>query len=331
MKKFGNWLNRFRFLTAVVFVSVPSLFAQYSNETLKGPWLVRDTAFDLVSVNNLGYVVFDGTSSVADMSSFGMGCSGFLGNYTVEPSDTSFSLNLYQSDCNSLALTGQFLSYSSATYMSGAKIMWRVSNPGALTDSLVGTLNSPACGQKNIVLCLDSEGVVTSCTGIGDPVFGSIYADSGLFVGHFITGDTSTCPGGSMGWNEFAIAGTYSNDSLTGIVYFGDSDTNSGTVLLVRKGTVTSVIKKGSAVETQQIACRAVRGGMLFITLKNPVHGNVQMQVMDLLGRTAAFKVVHFASGSHAAQVDLSRLSRGAYIVRLQAGGFAAQKRIAIE
>src|SRR5512136_2110140 len=67
MKKYGNLFNRFRLLTAaIVFVSVPSLYAQYSAATLNGPWFTRDTAFDTVDMNNLGYMVFDGKGSVDD-------------------------------------------------------------------------------------------------------------------------------------------------------------------------------------------------------------------------------------------------------------------------
>lgn len=331
MKNAGSPFNRFRLLAAAAaLISVPCLFAQYSDSTLNGPWFGHRVVLDTFAADNMGYIVFDGKGVVTDMSDFHMGCSGFIGNYSVESND-SFSLNLYASDCNSLSLTGQLLSNNSATFMSGTRIFWKVPNPAALTDSLIGVLNSPVCGQKNIALCLDSEGVVTSGTGL-EGISGRVYADSGLFMGHFKSIDTTKCSDSSLDWYEFSIAGKFSNDSLKGILYFNDSSDTTGTVLLVRRSVVTSVIKKGSAVEPRQIAVRNVRGGIVIITLKNPINGNLQMQVMDLSGRTVASQVVRCASGSDAAPITLSRpLSRGTYIVRLQAGGFTIQNRIAIQ
>lgn len=330
MKNVCNLFNRISFLTVVVaMAAVSNLFAQYTEATLDGPWFARNTVLDTFAVDNLGYVVFDGKSVVTDISSFNMGCSGFIGNYSVTSSD-SFLLDIRSSACETSLLPGQLISNNTATYMSGTRMLWKVQNPGVLRDSLTGVLNSPGCGQKNIALCLDSEGVVASSDGI-EAVTGRVYADSGLFLGHFKTGDTSMCPGGSMGWNEFSIAGRYSNDSLKGVVYFGESDTNSGTVLLVRKGLTTSVIKNGKAVEPRQITFRAVRDGIFSITMENPIEGNLQMRVMDLSGRTIASKIVQGASGSHPVIVDMGNLSRGAYIVRLQVGHVTAQSRIAIE
>lgn len=330
MKNAVSSFNRFRFFTAAVFlVSVPCLFAQYSDSTLNGPWLERSTVLDTFAVDNLGYFVFDGVGSVTDISRFNMGCSGFIGNYSVKSND-SFSLDLKDLSCMTLPYTGQLISNSSATYMSGTRKLWKVPKPGALADSLVGVLNSPVCGQKNIALFLDSTGMVTSGTGL-EGLSGSVFADSGLFIGHLKSIDNTKCSDSSSGWYEFSIAGKYSNDSLKGILYFNDSSNDTGTVLLVRKSMTTSVIKKGAVVRPQRITCRAVRGGVLFVTLKNPVDENLQIRVMDLSGRIVASRVVQCASGSNAAQLDLGRLSRGAYIVHLQAGGFSVQNRIAIQ
>lgn len=330
MKNVCSSFNRISFSAAVVaLVALSNLFAQYTEATLNGPWFARNTVLDTFAVDNMGYVVFDGNGDVTDISTFNMGCSGFIGNYTVTAND-SFLLDLRTSSCESLSYAGQFLSDHSATYMSGTRILWKVPHTGALRDSLAGVLNSPGCGQKSIVLCLDSEGTVTSSDGI-EGVTGRVYADSGLFMGHFKTGDTSMCQGGSMGWNEFSIAGKYSNDSLKGVLYFGESDTNSGTVLLVRKGLATSLVGKVAVVEPQGITCSIVRNGIFSITMKNPVDGNLQLRVMNLSGRAVASKSVQCASGSHTVQADMGRLSRGAYIVRLQAGSYMVQNTIAIQ
>lgn len=331
MKNAGNSFNRFRLLAAAVaLISVPCLFAQHSDATLNGPWFGHRTVLDTFAVDNMSYMVFDGNGIVTDMSDFQVGCSGFIGNYSVQPND-SFSLSIYDASCNSLKYTGQLISDYTASFIAGSRIIWRVSNPGALTDSLIGVLNFPSCGQKNIVLSLDNQGMVTSCTGI-DGLSGSVYADSGLFMGHFKSTDTSKCSDPTLDWYEFSIAGKYANDSLKGILYFNDTSNNTGTVLLVRRGVVTSVIKKGPAVGPGQIAVRNVKGGIFFITLKNPIDGNLQMQVMDLSGRTVASRVIQCASGSPIAPINLNgQLSRGAYIVRFKEGNYTVQNRIAIQ
>jgi len=225
--------NTFRLFTkntvcaAIVLLFANTLFAQYSNATLNGPWFVHSVPF-VLDDQSFMYWVFDGNGHIVDGSMF----ATISGNYSVSSSG-ALTGNLIISGVTAGALSGQFVSNNLLT--AGTMVMERIANPGALTDSLVGTITSGLCGTRNIVLRLNSQGQIISSNGLTTPVSGRVYTDSGIFLGHLKTGDTTMCItcataneteyGGS--WDEFSIWGTYSNDSLNGVMSV-DGPTSSG-------------------------------------------------------------------------------------------------------
>jgi len=175
------------------------------------------------------------------------------------------------------------------------------------------------------VLRLNSQGQIISSSGLTLPVSGRVYADSGIFMGHLKTGDGTICnegTGNEASWDEFTILGVYSNDSLNGGIHLDgprDSNRDSGSTHLVRKGTPTTVVEQGRAVSGhKRIICRSMGSGIFEISMGYAVAGNVQIQVMDLLGRKRAALPINRVSGGCSARVDLSGLPGGIYLVRIQ-------------
>ncbi len=204
----------------------------YSNATLNGPWFFYQEPLSPYN-DSLLYMVFDGNGNIIDMSGFG-GPVG--GNYNVT-SDGSFSGNLVMGVDN-YPLLGQLTSPDNGTgFAAGSNwIISRISNPGALSDQLIGTLFTQDCGQKEVIISVNSQGEVISATGLIPPVSGRVYADLGVYIGHLRTGEDSNAK-----WNEFSIMGYFANDSLNGRIALDGPCSNTGSQL-IRKGTTPANI-----------------------------------------------------------------------------------------
>jgi len=116
------------------------LFAQYSNSTLNGPWFLHTSPL-VLHTDSVGYLVFDGNGHITDGNMFGT----VSGHYSVMPSGF-FTGMLIMNSTDSFPVGGQLVSNNNATM--GTRVLERMANPGALTDSLVGTLTSVPCGVK---------------------------------------------------------------------------------------------------------------------------------------------------------------------------------------
>ena len=318
------WHNLKWMLIALLCAKV--LFAQYSNATLNGPWFLY-TQSRVLNVDSLGYLVFDGNGNIIDGNMFQFVTS----HYSVTASGviTGTIMGAYP-------FSAQLISPNVATM--GPMTLKRISNPGALTDSLIGVVTSDLCSAtKNIVLRLNNQGQIISASGLTSPVSGRVYADSGVFIGHLKTGDQGCYSGSNWvgSWDEFTIIGTYSNDSLNGGIGIDgpqDSNRDSGATHLVRKGIVTFILKQRRTVsESRQIICRNNGAGMFSISMRNAVTGTMQIQVMDLLGRNVAAEQITHAFGNYSAQVDLSKLSKGIYFIQVQSNKTIYRNKILIE
>jgi hypothetical protein len=302
--------------TAIVLLFANTLFAQYSNSTLNGPWFLHSMPIEL-NDDSTNYLVFDGNGNITGASMFFGIVTGNYGTYSVTATG-AISGTLMGTYPMLGQLTSQHDGYGGNMRMS------KVTNPGALTDSLVGVIS----GNGNtliITLHLNSNGVITSAVGLIPPVSGRVYADSGIFEGHLRTGAANSC------WDEFSIVGTYVNDSLIGILFL-DCKSSNGTVNLVRKGTISSIMKRSQPVsESQQIICRNNGAGMFSISTRNIITGNVQIKVMDLLGRNLVAEPITHAFGNYSAHVDLSKLSKGIYFIQLQSNKIIFQHKILIK
>jgi PKD repeat protein/photosystem II stability/assembly factor-like uncharacterized protein len=205
--------------------------ALYSNATLNGPWFFHIEPLSPYN-DSLAYFVFDGNGNIIDMSGF----SGPMGGTYSVSSNGAFSGNL-TIDIDTYPLSGQLTSQNTGT-CSAAGMNWKISriaNTGALSDSLVGTLYTQNCGQKDVTIRLNSQGEVISAIGLLPPVTGRIYADLGVYMGHLKTGDII-----NNGWNEFSIMGYYADNSLEGKVALEAPPGSCG-------NTVSQLIRKGPA------------------------------------------------------------------------------------
>ena len=191
----------------IALVCAQGLFAQYSNATLNGPWLLY-TPSRVLNPDSLGYLVFDGNGHIIDGNMFQFVASQY--SVTASGAVTGTIMGSYP-------FSAQLISSDVATM--GPMTLKRIANPGALTDSLIGTVTSDLCNATlPIALQVNGSGQIISSSGLISPVSGRVYADSGIFIGHLKTGDAGCYSGGNWlgSWDEFTILGTYSHDSLNG-------------------------------------------------------------------------------------------------------------------
>jgi len=312
-----------------------TLFAQYSNATLKGSWWLGNYPFHIYDSDNTLYIVFDGNGNVTDWSGFG---PDFSGNYSVTTGG-AVSASVVWRD-GSASISAQLISQNFATVDSGALgenfALSRITNPGALTDSLVGVMYSN-CGQKSVTLRLNSQGEIISATGLTPPVTGKVYADSGHFEGHIKTGDnTQWCSCGSL--DEFTILGAYSNDSLNGVLGIDGpqgSCRDSGTVHLKRLGIVTGIgpMKTAGVPESfslEQNFPNPFNPGTT-ISYQIPTQSHVTLKVFDVLGREVAVLVNEVQqAGDNTVEFHAEHIPSGVYFYRLTTGTFTETKKLVL-
>jgi hypothetical protein len=300
-----------------------TLFAQYSNATLNGPWWLGFYPFHIYNADSTLYLVFDGNGNITDWNGFG---PGFNGNYSVTTSG-AISGTVSWHD-GSVSLTAQLVSQNFAIVDSGTlgknMVFSRITNPGALTDSLVGILYS-GCGQENVTLRLNGQGQIISSSGLLPPVTGRVYSDSGHFEGHVKTGMTTP-------WNEFTIIGADVNDSLTGVVGL-DSKSCSGTVHLKRMGIVTGIgpMKTARVPESFSLAQNFPNpfNPGTTISYQIPAQGHVTLKVFDVLGREIATLVnKDQIAGYKSVTWDASNIPSGLYFYRLQTKDFTQTRKL---
>ncbi|MGA9408293.1 MAG: T9SS type A sorting domain-containing protein [Bacteroidota bacterium] len=336
--------NYFRFLLVMltlIIVITPSI-AQYSDSTLNGQWLLHVVPITTVNAEadtNLFYIGFDANGHITDWENF----AGASGTDYVTPSGAISVLlrigNVSGSSKDTIQFSAQLTSQNYATLGPGAGLS-RILNPGALTDSLVGVLNSPVAGQKNITFHLNSQGEIISATGLTPPVSGRVYADSGIFMGHLETGDSTiyTLDTLSSSWDEFTIIGSYVNDTLNGVLIL-DGPQNLdplGTVNLVRMGiaTVTGIapIKTASVPESFSLFQNYPDpfNPSTIIQFTVPSNGHAVLKVFNVLGQEVAtlFDGEAIAGTYHQVQFNASNLASGIYFGRLEFGGKMQMKKM---
>lgn len=318
--------NFTKLFTIFMLLCANTLLAQYSNATLNGPWFLHTVPI-YPHDDSLNYLVFDGSGNIIDGNMFG----SVGGNYSVTSGGAiSGTLIIVRSSIDSFPLAAQLISQNVATM--GNSLLSRVTNAGALTDTLVGILSTTICGQKNVTIVLNSQGQVISAIGLTAPVSGRVYADSGVFIGHLKTGHTDY-------WNEFSIWGYYANDSLNGGVGLDAPRTSpcrNGIASLIRKGTVTSAEELSPTAPTPTAFALSQNYPNPFnptttISFTLPGKAFVSLKVFDLLGRevtTLASDVL--SAGNHSRQWNAVNMPSGVYFYRLQAGSSIVTKKLVL-
>ncbi len=291
------------------------LLAQYSNTTLNGPWLIYQQPLR-PAVDTTMYMVFDGNGTITDMSGFGTITTG---NYHVTASGTLSALLVCQSlsgNSDSLQFTGQLTSQTTGTLhlvgMDLAYNMQKISNPGALTDSLSGILGF-VCGSKNIVLRLNSDGVITAASGsLVQPVSGRVYTESGVFIGHVKTGDlpVQSCISGGLtieySWDEFTIIGTYQNASLVGVLEIDGPYDIPGTVNLVRTGSVSGTFP-ALASDQRLLVYPNPANTFIALNIVQAGHQEMELEIFNMVGE----KVKSGKLNQNRQKIDIADLKDG--------------------
>ncbi len=330
------------FWAFIPFLYANALFAQYSNATMNGQWLLHGGPFSTANAEadtSLFYIGFDANGNITDWENFGP----VGGTDSVTASGVVSVTLLIGNNSGALVDTARFpaqLTSQNYASMGPGEALSRILDLGALTDSLVGMVSSPIAGQRNITLHLNSQGQIISSTGLTPPVSGRVYSDSGIFMGHIRTGDSTMYTVDTLGssWDEFTIIGSYSNDSLNGIADFDGPHNHSprGTASLIRMGIAT-------ATGVAQTKTRGVPESFsLFqnypdpfnpstiIQFTVPSQGRAVLKVFNVLGQEVAtlFNDEAAAGVIHQVQFNGSNLASGIYFSRLEFGGKMQVKKM---
>ena len=285
-----------------------TVFSQYSNATLNGPWFLDTIPAQIYNDNNTNYLVFDGNGNIIDGNMF---VSSYSGSTYSVTSSGAISGTLF----GSYPFTGQLTSQNYATMTGGGMALSRISNPGALTDSLVGILYTANSGQKNVILRLNNQGQIISSSGLTAPVSGRVYADAGHFEGHIKTGEATT------GWDEFTILGAYANDSLIGVDSLNGH--GGGAARLKRFGIVTGIVPFAASAQK-------------LIVYPNPASDIVTLNINNVDLTLNIYNVIGTLVKSETLkqnnrQINIGDLSNGVYMVVIKSKDLTENQRLIIQ
>lgn len=201
----------------------------YNNAILSGPWFYYTPGTTIDPFNdNLGYIIFDGNGFITGFNGFVGGPPQLnYGTYTVFP-DGQFSGTLNVGS-ESFPIGGQLTSPVAGQVIGNGQnfVFSKVSNPGALQNFISGSIDGGGtCGARNVTLYLNGNGQITGAVGLSQAL-GHVFADQGVFIGHFYTGE-------SGGWREVSISGYYANNTLTGLSGLDMSSCGNGPVNMTR-------------------------------------------------------------------------------------------------
>lgn len=292
----------------------------YTNATLNGPWLMYADITPIDPYNdNLNYLVFDGNGNIIDMNGFG---GPFYGNYTVTGSGV-ISGNLTDGT-ESFSIGGLLTSTTEGIGSLGGQ-NWKfhkVANPGALKDKISGTLIT-GCSQRNVVINIDNNGQVISATGLTGPVTGRAYADLGVFIGHFRTGESTD------GWHEFSIWGYYngSTNLLTGQVGVDMSSCNTGnSANLVRSDNLA--VNEFENNTKNIVVYPNPNDGSFYFDLKEPKE-KLQIEIYNFLGQKV-FETINYDQKT-TNQIYFEPQKEGVYFIKIYDGENTYKEKIMIK
>lgn len=215
--------------TFLILIIVTNATAQtnYSVWTLEGAWLMHQSPIHPYN-DSLNYLVFDGEGKILEGNMFP---APVTGTYAVTKEGALTGSMQFGKTTSPLA--GQLTSKREVAM--GEWRMFKVTNMGALGPYLSGTLSTEKCGEREVTMMVSGSGQMNGLRGdLYPPLTGRLLADSGVFIGHLTTQDTSEA------WQEFSLWGYVKGDSLQGKVGLDAAPgaCGSSTVTLLRSNSV---------------------------------------------------------------------------------------------
>ena len=300
------------------FLLPAQLFAQYSNASLNGTWVI-------MGQNDI-YINFDGNGHITDMG-FQQDSVFPVGTYSVAVQGAFTStLNLTQ---GITTVTGNMLTDTSAVIVvdttQGPFLVFKVSNTGALAGVWSGYIyDSTTQALRNIQLTVNSSGTITASTGVS-LIGGNIYAVRDTFAGYLTTNDTECV------YKYIGIYGIASGDSLTGIAQLGLNLNNNGNQSnpCFNKGAVhLTKITTGIASVKNNVDFLVYPNpfsDLIEIAINNPT-GKIEADIFDVLGKKVYSAV--YGNAQNITINNLPMLSRGVYFLSLALDGKVMTRRI---
>jgi hypothetical protein len=293
-----------------------NLFAQYSNSTLNGAWFLHTVPL-VAMEDSVNYLIFDGAGSIIDGSMHGT----VTGTYDVTSSGVLSGQLI--ADGEAFPIGGQFSSQNEVNMESGK--LTRVSNPGALTDTLTGVLITNGYGQRSIILQLNSQGQIISSSGLTDPVSGRVYANSGVFIGKIKTGEPSNAH-----WNEFIFYGYCYNDSLIGeVVVDATKDSlRKGPARLKRSGVITPVgVITIEANSYDILIYPNPASDFVTLNIDNVNNTDLILNIYNVTGTLVKSEILK----QDKRQINIGYLRNGIYVIEIKSKEWTKKQKLIIQ
>ena len=305
-------MKKITFLIVLAYFIIPAhVFAQYSNASLTGPYIVDG--------QQPTFIIFDGNGTIIQLGTSDDSLQP-VGTYSVtSPGVITASVNLIQ---GTQTVTGKMLNDSSADLVvSGVQDLYayQVLNPAALEGVWNGyiTYNNGTPYTRDIQLTVNSSGVITSATGI-PLVAGKMFFGRDTFCGYITTTDDS-CP-----LTAIQVSGTYTGDSLQGVAGLGAHNSNCQATGTISLGLAPTGIKAVKPADDFMVYPNPFTD-QVEIVVSNPT-GRTQIDIYDLCGRKVYAQTMSDASKT---SLDLSSIGSGMYMLTLtDESGHSATKKI---
>jgi len=309
-------MKKFTIILTVLIAMTITTKAQYSNATLNGAWFMYQTPLNPYG-DSLMYIVFDGNGNITDLSGFG----DFTGsNYSVNASG-AITANIIVVGEGTFPIVGQLSSSDLGTLTADGMnyyVLSRVSNQGALTNTITGLLSTQNCGQKTVTITLNNLGIATSTTGLDAPVSGRAYADLGMFIGHFRTG-------ASDGWNQFSIMGYYSNPTLNGKVGLYATSCGNTLAQLTRQDAsgIVTINSKSTKIEIFPNPANEI----VTIKMNNLNFESAEINIFNVIGTLVKSEILR----QNNQQINISDLSNGIFTVQVKSKEWTEKQKLIIQ
>ena len=292
------------YLSAAFFMLVSAAYAQYSNSSMTGPWIMSGNGLQ-------NYLVFNGSGVISEA---GVVNASGQGTYLIQSNGSIAGTVFYGG--NQVPFSGNMLNDSTAQFtimsvfnFTVNKVKNQAQLGGVWGNQLVQTVGGNS--TKNLTIEVDANGDIVNTSGLTGPVTGKLFYSNGKIAGYIKTGETAP-------WDQIQLKGT--NFTGTVISGVGALDLNGSTA-----NSYSLTQQSGlSAVEISNTSFKMYPNpASTQVVFEGPASGT--LNVYDVLGNN----VVSIVLTSSKTVLNISDLSKGMYVYNVS--GSSVQGKFIVE
>lgn len=188
--------------------------------SFSGPWLLSSD-----EVQNT-FLISDGEGVITECGIF-----NFVDGTYAMGEDDFLNITLNTEGESPIVMTGTFTIPTLIALTSPfLGTMTKISYVSACSGTWSGTLDETSGGSTPISFTVDSDGAVTSFTGLTDPVTGRMFCQDGKVAAFFITGADTEDP-----YSQIGLGGTRTGGTITGSLHLNTGSGVDGTFSITKE------------------------------------------------------------------------------------------------